>query len=178
LSSCSHLLPDYRKKFKTKVLKNSSDPEWNERFVFDHLKLEDLQKNRVIELTVWNSTKNTKHYNFIGGIRLGPRSHHKQQLSYMDSSENELSHWMSVINTPGECVEHLHTLRQSLDVLPTEMISQEKVTSQQEVISLKDTDMTCPSDPLDSDSDSNSMVACSISSRQLVSLCNYVDLGS
>jgi len=100
------------------VLKDSSDPEWNEQFVFDHIKLEDLRKNRVIELTVWNSTKNTKHYDFIGGIRLGPRPHHKKQLSYMDSSENELSHWMSVINTPGECVEQLHTLRHNMDPLP------------------------------------------------------------
>ena len=100
------------------MLKDSSDPEWNEQFVFDHLKLEDLRKNRVIELTVWNSTKNTKHYDFIGGIRLGPHPHHKKQLSYMDSSDNELSHWMSVINTPGECVEQLHTLRHNMDPLP------------------------------------------------------------
>jgi len=107
------------------VLKDSSDPEWNEKFVFDHVKLEDLRKNRVIELTVWNSTKNTKYYDFIGGIRLGPRAYHKQQLSYMDSSENELSHWMSVINTPGECVEQLHTLRHNMDPLPVTLSTDE-----------------------------------------------------
>ncbi|XP_065908463.1 uncharacterized protein [Dysidea avara] len=121
-----HLLPDYRKKFKTKVLKDSSNPEWNEQFVFDHLKLEDLRKNRVIELTVWNSTKNTKHYDFIGGLRLGPRPHHKKQLSYMDSSENELSHWMSVVNTPGECVI-THTLRHNMNPLPVTLSVDETV---------------------------------------------------
>ena len=125
-SCCSHLLPDYRKKFKTKVLKDSSNPEWNEQFVFDHLKLEDLRKNRVIELTVWNSTKNTKHYDFIGGLRLGPRPHHKKQLSYMDSSENELSHWMSVVNTPGECVI-THTLRHNMNPLPVTLSVDETV---------------------------------------------------
>ena len=106
------------------MLKDSStDPEWNEQFLFDHLKLEDLRKNRVLELTVWNSTKNSKHYDFIGGLRLGPSPHHKKQLSYMDSSENELSHWMSVVNTPGECVEQLHTLRHNMDPLPVTLVS-------------------------------------------------------
>ena len=107
------------------MLKDSSDPEWNEQFVFDHIKLEDLRKNRVIELTVWNSTKNTKHYDFIGGLRLGPHPHHKKQLSYMDSSENELSHWMSVVNTPGECVEQLHTLRHNMNSLPVTLAADE-----------------------------------------------------
>ncbi|XP_065907812.1 synaptotagmin-like protein 5 [Dysidea avara] len=156
-----HLLPDYRKKFKTKVLKDNSNPEWNEQFVFDHIKLEDLRENRVIELTVWNSTKNTKHYDFIGGLRLGPHPHHKKQLIYMDSSENELSHWMSIVNTPGECVEQLHTLRHNMDPLHMGVTSQQKVTSQH---SLKTACKTPSSDGLDSGN--NRMVVCS--SRQLV----------
>ncbi|XP_065897197.1 synaptotagmin-like protein 4 [Dysidea avara] len=155
-----HLLPDHKKKFKTKVLKDSSDPEWNEQFVFDHLKLEDLSKNRVIELTVWNST-NTKHYYFIGGLRLGPPPNHKKQLSYMDSSENELSHWMSVVNTPGQCVEQLHILRHSMDPLPMGVTSQQEVTVQN---SFKTVTKTPPSGG--SDSDNTSMVV--YSSRQLV----------
>ena len=163
-SCCSHLLPDYRKKFKTKVLKDNSNPEWNEQFVFDHIKLEDLRENRVIELTVWNSTKNTKHYDFIGGLRLGPHPHHKKQLIYMDSSENELSHWMSIVNTPGECVEQLHTLRHNMDPLHMGVTSQQKVTSQH---SLKTACKTPSSDGLDSGN--NRMVVCS--SRQLVSCC-------
>ena len=141
------------------MLKDSSDPEWNEQFVFDHLKLEDLRKNRVIELTVWNSSKNTKHYDFIGGVRLGPRPHHKKQLSYMDSSENELSHWMSVVNTPGECVEQLHTLRHNMDPLHMGVTSQH---------SLKTTIKTTSSDGLDSDN--NNVVV--HSSRQVVSCCS------
>jgi len=147
------------------VWKDSSDPEWNEQFVFDHLKLEDLHKNRVIELTVWNSTKNTKHYDFIGGIRLGPRAHHKKQLSYMDSSENELSHWMSVINTPGECVEQLHTLRHNMDSLPNEVASQQQVTVQASLTN------ACSSDGSDSDSDNSSIMTSSTTSKQMVSYC-------
>ena len=119
---------------------SSTDPEWNEQFLFDHLKLEDLCKNRVLELTVWNSTKNSKHYDFIGGLRLGPSPHHKKQLSYMDSSESELSHWMSVINTPGECVEQLHTLRHNMDPLPVTLSS--TVSSKSDIAISYDTDNT------------------------------------
>ena len=170
-SCCSHFLPDYGKKFKTKVLKDSSGPEWNEQFVFDHLKLEDLCKNRVIELTVWNLTNNTKHYDFIGGLRLGPHPHHKKQLSYMDSSENELSHWMSVVNTPGECAEQLHTLRHNMDPLRMGVTLQQEVTVPH---SLKTTIKTTPSDGLDSDN--NRMVVCS--SRQVVSCCLCIYMGT
>ena len=139
------------------MLKDSSDPEWNEQFVFDHLKLEDLCKNRVIELTVWNSTNNTKHYDFIGGLRLGPRPNHKKQLSYMDSSGNELSHWMSVVNTPGKCVEQLHTLRHNMDPLPMGVTSQQEVTSQN---SFKAVSKTLPSGGSDSDNSSRQLVSC------------------
>jgi len=114
----SHLLPDHKKKFKTKVIKDNHNPEWNENFVFESLKIDDIQNNKVIEITVWNSPKGSKKDKLIGGLRLGPRPQHEKQLSYMDSSENELSHWMSIVNTPGECVEQLHTLRHSMDAHP------------------------------------------------------------
>ena len=135
------------------MLKDSStDPEWNEQFLFDHLKLEDLRKNRVLELTVWNSTKNSKHYDFIGGLRLGPSPHHKKQLSYMDSSENELSHWMHVVNAPGKCVEQLHTLRHNMTAQPVtlsrstqQIVNSDHITmvtpSQQQQVTLQ-TDFT------------------------------------
>ena len=110
----SHLLPDYKKKFKTKVFKDSTTPQWNEKFVFEKLKLEDLRSNRVIELTVWDLVK-SKQYDFIGGLRIGPRPHHDTHLPYMDSSDTELSHWMSVIDTPGHAVEKVHTLRHNMD---------------------------------------------------------------
>ena len=111
---CSHLLPDYKKKFKTKVCKDTTDPVWNEKFVFEKLKLEDLRSNRVVELTVWDLTKN-KQYDFIGGMRIGPRPHHDNPLPYMDSSDTELAHWTSAMDTPGQSVEQLHTLRHNMD---------------------------------------------------------------
>ena len=111
----SHLLPDYKKKFKTKVIKDTTNPVWNEKFVFEKLKLDDLRSNRVVELTVWDLVKNTKQYDFIGGLRLGPRPHHDKLLPYMDSSDTELTQWMSVIDTPGQSVEQLHTLRHNMD---------------------------------------------------------------
>ena len=87
---------------------------WNDKFVFEKLKLEDLRSNRVVELTVWDLSKN-KQYDFIGGLRLGPRPHHDNILPYMDSSDTELTHWMSVMDTPGHSVEQLHTLRHNMD---------------------------------------------------------------
>ena len=111
----SHLLPDYKKKFKTKVIKDTTNPVWNEKFVFEKLKLDDLRSNRVVELTVWDLVKNTKQYDFIGGLRLGPRPHHDKLLPYMDSSDNELTQWMSVIDTSSQSVEQLHTLRHNMD---------------------------------------------------------------
>ena len=114
LPSHSQLLPTHKKKFKTKVFKENHNPVWNDRFVLDNLKLNDLRNSSVIEVTVWDSPKEQ----LIGGLRLGPRAQHEKQLRYMDSSENELSHWMSAVNTPGECVEQVHTLRHNMDPLP------------------------------------------------------------
>ena len=118
LPSHSQLLPIHKKKFKTKVFKENHNPVWNDRFVLDNLKLDDLHNSSVIEVTVWDSPKGSKKEQLIGGLRLGPRAQHEKQLSYMDSSENELSHWMSAVNTPGECVEQVHTLRLNMDPLP------------------------------------------------------------
>ena len=100
------------------MFKDNHNPVWNERFVLDGLKLDDLHNSSVVEVTVWDSPKSSKKEKLIGCLRLGPRPQHEKQLSYMDSSENELTHWMSVINTPGERVEQLHTLRHTLDPLP------------------------------------------------------------
>ena len=99
-------------------MKDNHNPEWSEKFVFEGLKLNELRSSKVIEITVWDSPKSSKKEKLIGGLRLGPRAQHEKQLSYMDSSENELSHWMSVVNTPGECVEQLHSLRHNMDPLP------------------------------------------------------------
>ena len=83
----------------------------------------------------------------------------------MDSSENELSHWMSVVNTPGQCVEQLHTLRHSMDPQPIGVTSQQEVTEQN---SFKTVIKTPPSGG--SDSDNTSMVV--YSGRQLVCCCS------
>ena len=57
-----NLLPDYKKKFKTKVIKDTTNPVWNEKFVFEKLKLDDLRSNRVVELTVWDLVKDTRFH--------------------------------------------------------------------------------------------------------------------
>ena len=131
-------MPDYKKKFKTKVFKDSNSPVWNEKFVFEKLKLEDLRSNRVVELTVWDLLKNTKHYDFIGGLRLGPPPQHEKLLHFMDSNDTELSHYMSVIDTPGQCVERTHRLRDHMDPRPVTVVtskpSYNQTTASKEVV--------------------------------------------
>ena len=96
------------------MFKDSTCPQWNEKFVFEKLKLEELRSSRVVELTVWDLVKN-KQYDFIGGLRIGPRPHHDTNLPYMDSSEAELSHWTAIIDTPGQSDERSHALRQNMN---------------------------------------------------------------
>ena len=122
------------------MLKDNHNPVWKERFTFEHLTLDELQHERVLEVTVWDAHKHTKHYDFIGGLRLGPRSEHpSSEQNYMDSSDTELSHWMTVVDTPGDRVMQLHSLRHSMSPqhISTRQVSREKVTmdvlSQQEV---------------------------------------------
>ena len=91
-------------------------------------------------MTVWDAHKHTKHYDFIGGLRLGPRSEYPtSEQNYMDSSDIELSHWMTVMDTPGDRIMQLHSLRHSMSPqhISTGQMSRDDVTmdvtSQQEV---------------------------------------------
>ena len=124
-------------------MKDNHNPEWNEKFVFESLKLSDLYFNKVIEITVWDSPKSSKKEKLIGGLRLGSRSQDEKQSSYMDSSENELSHWMSVVNTPGECVEQLHTLRHNMDAQTVILSPESRESSGNVVISITSLPVGC-----------------------------------
>ena len=113
----SYLLPDRSSggKRKTGVIKNNLSPVWEERFTFEKLTLEELSKERALEVTVWDFTKGAGN-DFIGGVRLGPPpgrdTKHKE---WMDAIGDEVSHWESVLASPGQWVEQWHTLRPSMD---------------------------------------------------------------
>ena len=111
-----HLLPNRKSsgKRKTGVIKNSLNPIWEEKFTYEDVTLEELSHEQVLEVSVWNYDKSGN--SFIGGLRLGPTpgsaAKHKD---WMDSIGDEVTHWEDMLASPGEWVEHWHTLRTTLN---------------------------------------------------------------
>ena len=112
-----HLLPDksVKGKRKTGVIKNNLNPVWEEKFTYEKVTLEELSKERVLEVTVWDHDLKGSN-DFIGGVRLGSApvaaSKHKE---WMDSIGDEVSHWEAMLAHPGEWVDRWHTLRHTMD---------------------------------------------------------------
>ena len=116
----TYLLPNQSSsgKRKTKVVKNSICPVWNEQFTYENICLEDLESGRVLEVTVWDYDRRGSN-DFIGGLRIGPRPDpvsHKPK-DWMDSIGDEVAHWEAVLERPGEWVEQWHVLRPSMEPL-------------------------------------------------------------
>ena len=101
-------------KRKTTLIKNNLNPVWEERFSYEGVTFEELSRERVLEITVWDHDKSGN--DFIGGLRLGPApgraAKHKE---WMDSIGEEITHWESVLSSPGKWVEVWHTLRSSMN---------------------------------------------------------------
>ena len=120
-----YLLPDKsaKGKRKTGVIKNNLNPVWEERFTYEKVTLEELSKERVLEVTVWDFNKGSSN-DFIGGARLGSApgmaSKHKE---WMDSVGDEVSHWEAMLTHPGEWVEEHHTLRRTMDPIDGLLLS-------------------------------------------------------
>ena len=111
-----YLLPDRSSSGKRKVgiIKNRSDPVWEEMVTYEKVVLEDMVRERVLEVTVWDWDK--KGNSFIGGLRLGPSADgSSRNRQWMDSIGDEVSHWEMVLAQPGEWVEQWHTLRTTMD---------------------------------------------------------------
>lgn len=110
-----YLLPNRNSssKKKTHIVKNSLCPVWNEDFEYKFLNLKELKNERVLEVTVWDFDRRGSN-DFIGGLRLGPPSKHKE---WMDSVGEEVEHWEEVLACPGEWVERWHNLRSSMSSL-------------------------------------------------------------
>ena len=110
-----YLLPNRTSssKKKTRIIKDSLSPVWNEEFEYKFVNLKELQTDRVLEATVWDFDRRGSN-DFIGGVRLGLPRKHKE---WMDSVGEEVSHWEEVLSRPGEWVEHWHDLRASMNSL-------------------------------------------------------------
>ena len=115
-----HLLPNRKSsgKRKTGVIKNNLNPVWEEKFTYENVSLEELSRERVLEISVWNYEKSGN--TFIGGLRVGPSpgsvvAAAAKPKDWMDSIGDEVTHWKDMLARPGEWVEQWHTLRTSLN---------------------------------------------------------------
>ena len=104
----------YSKK-KTKCIKNTLDPVWNEDFEYKYVTLEELKSSRVLELSLWDYDRRGCN-DFIGCVRLGPTPDETNSISkdWMDSTDSEANHWTEMLAHPGEWMEACHELQPSI----------------------------------------------------------------
>ena len=111
-----YLLPNRKSsgKRKTGVIKHSLNPVWEEKFTFEDVTVDELSYAKALEVSVWNNEKIS--HTFIGGLRIGPApGSGGKQYDWMDSVNDEVTHWEDMLACPGEWVEQWHTLRSTLN---------------------------------------------------------------
>ncbi|KAM8883527.1 synaptotagmin-like protein 1 isoform 1-T1 [Synchiropus picturatus] len=111
----SYILPDAscQSGQKTRVVKRSVSPSYNHTMVYDGFQPGDLRE-ACAELTVWHRD-GTKTL-VLGGIRLssGTGLSYGETVSWMDSTEEEISVWTAVINNPNTWVDTSLPIRANL----------------------------------------------------------------
>ncbi|MCI4392076.1 hypothetical protein PGIGA_G00141750 [Pangasianodon gigas] len=85
---------------QTRVVRGSVSPVFNHTMVYDGLQSADLTQ-ACAEITVWNSST------CLGGVHLSTGSgvSYGQMVSWMDSTEEEISVWNTVIQNPNNWVD-------------------------------------------------------------------------
>ncbi|XP_019482327.1 PREDICTED: synaptotagmin-like protein 4 isoform X1 [Hipposideros armiger] len=111
-----YLLPMRNKasKRKTPVMKKTLNPHYNHTFVYNGVRLEDLQ-HMCLELTVWDREPLASN-DFLGGVRLGVGTgiSNGEVVDWMDSTGEEVSLWQKMRQYPGSWAEGSLQLRSSM----------------------------------------------------------------
>ncbi|XP_036696821.1 synaptotagmin-like protein 4 isoform X3 [Balaenoptera musculus] len=111
-----YLLPVRNKasKRKTPVMKKTLNPHYNHTFVYNGVRLEDLQ-HMCLELTVWDREPLASN-DFLGGVRLGVGTgiSNGEVVDWMDSTGEEVSLWQKMRQYPGSWAEGTLQLRSSM----------------------------------------------------------------
>ncbi|XP_045661102.1 synaptotagmin-like protein 4 isoform X2 [Ursus americanus] len=111
-----YLLPMRSKasKRKTPVMKKTLNPHYNHTFVYNGVRLEDLQ-HMCLELTVWDREPLASN-DFLGGVRLGVGTgiSNGEVVDWMDSTGEEVSLWQKMRQYPGSWAEGTLQLRSSM----------------------------------------------------------------
>lgn len=111
-----YLLPSsgVKGKRKTSIVPKSLNPVWEEECAYNMIKVDDLQSQRVLEVSVWDSDRRGSN-SFIGGLRLGPAPPDDGEgPEWMDSTGEEVSHWDEMLANTGVWVKRWHNLRPSM----------------------------------------------------------------
>lgn len=111
----SYILPDASRQSgqKTRVVKHSISPTYNHTMVYDGFHTSDLRE-ACAELTVWQREGLKTHV--LGGIRLscGTGQSYGEDVSWMDSTEEEVTVWMSMIESPNHWIDATLPIRTNL----------------------------------------------------------------
>uniref|UniRef100_A0A3Q3K692 Synaptotagmin-like protein 1 n=1 Tax=Monopterus albus TaxID=43700 RepID=A0A3Q3K692_MONAL len=111
----SYILPDASQQSgqKTRVVKHSISPIYNHTMVYDGFHTSDLRE-ACAELTVWHREGLKTHA--LGGIRLscGTGLSYGEAASWMDSTEEEVAVWTSMIETPNQWIDTSLPIRTNL----------------------------------------------------------------
>ncbi|XP_037548748.1 synaptotagmin-like protein 1 [Nematolebias whitei] len=111
----SYVLPDASQQSgqKTRVVKRSVSPTYNHTMVYDGFHTSDLRE-ACAELTVWQREGLKTHA--LGGIRLscGTGQSYGVAVSWMDSTEEEVAVWTSMIENPNHWIEATLPVRTDL----------------------------------------------------------------
>uniref|UniRef100_A0A3B4FSM5 Synaptotagmin-like protein 1 n=1 Tax=Pundamilia nyererei TaxID=303518 RepID=A0A3B4FSM5_9CICH len=111
----SYILPDASRQSgqKTRVVKHSISPTYNHTMVYDGFHTSDLRE-ACAELTVWQREGLKTHV--LGGVRLscGTGQSYGEVVSWMDSTEEEVTVWMSMIENPNHWIDATLPIRTNL----------------------------------------------------------------
>ncbi|KAG7457989.1 hypothetical protein MATL_G00233090 [Megalops atlanticus] len=111
----SYVLPDESRssRQKTRVVKRTVSPTYNHTMVYDGFQTADLNE-ACAEITVWE--KDTMSSQLLGGVRLSPgtRQSYGQPVLWMDSTEEEINVWTTMIQSPNTWVDAALPLRTNL----------------------------------------------------------------
>ncbi|XP_022054389.2 synaptotagmin-like protein 1 [Acanthochromis polyacanthus] len=111
----SYILPDASRQSgqKTRVVKRSISPTYNHTMVYDGFQTSDLRE-ACAELTVCHREGLKTH--ILGGIRLscGSGQSYGEPVSWMDSTEEEVTVWTSMIENPNHWIDTTLPIRTNL----------------------------------------------------------------
>ncbi|XP_044191481.1 synaptotagmin-like protein 1 isoform X2 [Thunnus albacares] len=111
----SYILPDASRQSgqKTRVVKRSISPTYNHTMVYDGFHTSDLRE-ACAELTVWQREGLKMHV--LGGVRLscGTGLSYGEAVSWMDSTEEEVAVWTSMIENPNHWIDATLPIRTNL----------------------------------------------------------------